>query len=127
VLPAGSRLRRREDFVVALRAGRRGSGRAPGSGEALLVTHLRIDRSGSLEPQVGFVVSKAVGNAVTRNRVRRRLRHAVATRLDALPEGSRTVVRVLPGAATAGYAALRAALDQALDRSLRAGQRTGSS
>jgi ribonuclease P protein component len=127
VLPAGSRLRRREDFVVTLRAGRRGSGGSPGSGEALLVTHLRADPSGPRAPQVGFVVSKAVGNAVTRNRVRRRLRHAAAARLDALPEGSRTVVRVLPGAATAGAAALRAALDQALDRSLRAGPRTGSS
>lgn len=28
-------------------------------------------------PRVGFIVSKRTGNAVTRNRIRRRLRHAV--------------------------------------------------
>jgi len=48
---------------------------------------------------VGFVVSKAVGNAVTRNRVKRRLRHLVVPLLA----GSRdveVVVRALPAAAT---------------------------
>ena len=125
MLAAAQRLRRSNDFAAAVRGGRR-------AGRGTVVVHVLLDepvQTGSSDSpaRAGFVVSKAVGNAVTRNRVRRRLRHAVATRLDALPEGSRTVVRVLPGAATAGYAALRAALDQALDRSLRAGQRTGSS
>ncbi len=47
---------------------------------------------------VGFVVSKRVGNAVTRNRVKRQLRHLVRANLDAL--GSRwIVVRALPKAA----------------------------
>ncbi len=39
---------------------------------------------------VGFVVSKRVGNAVTRNRVKRQLRHLVRANLDAL--GSRWIV-----------------------------------
>ena len=50
--------------------------------------------------QVGFVVSKAVGNAVTRNRVKRRLRHLVAARLDAVPAYAQLVVRALPAAAS---------------------------
>jgi ribonuclease P protein component len=72
--------------------------------------------SGSTSPQVGFVVSRAVGNAVVRNRVRRRLRHLVRDRLDRLPDGTRLVVRVLPAAAVATSDQLGRALDRALDR-----------
>ena len=50
--------------------------------------------------QVGFVVSKAVGNAVTRNRVKRRLRHLVSAQLPSTPGGVQLVVRALPAAAT---------------------------
>ncbi len=50
--------------------------------------------------QVGFVVSKAIGNAVTRNRVKRRLRHLVALRLDGVPVNAQIVVRALPAAAS---------------------------
>jgi ribonuclease P protein component len=115
VLPAGSRLRRRADFTSTLRQARgvRGAG--------LVVAHVDTspaDRSGPGvppgAPQVGFVVSRAVGPAVTRNRVRRRLRHLVAGQLDRLPPGSRVVVRALPASATASFAALDAALQRAL-------------
>lgn len=70
-------------------------------------------------PRVGFVVSRAVGAAVVRNRVRRRLRHLVAEQLDRIPPGSRVVVRALPGSAVATYDQLGAALGSALDRALR--------
>ena len=49
---------------------------------------------------VGFVVSGAVGNAVTRNRVKRRLRHLAAAQLPDTPAGVDLVVRALPRAAT---------------------------
>ena len=57
------------------------------------------------QSRVGFVVSKAVGGAVVRNRVKRRLRHLVAAELAGTTGSSGdashdVVVRALPGAAT---------------------------
>jgi len=69
-----------------------------------------------LAPRVGFVVSKAVGNAVVRNLVRRRLRHLVRERLPDLPISSVLVIRALPGSATATYSELSSDLDRALSR-----------
>jgi ribonuclease P protein component len=114
VLPAGTRLQRREEFLVALRRGRRAGGGRPG----LLVAHLSVPPTPTPtgSAKVGFVVSRTVGPAVVRNRVRRRLRHLVADRLGLLPPGGRLVVRALPPAANATYAELGAALDEALDR-----------
>ncbi|MCW2820166.1 MAG: ribonuclease protein component [Marmoricola sp.] len=66
--------------------------------------------------RVGFVVSKAVGNAVVRNRVKRRLRHLTLDRLPRLPSGARVVVRALPPAAGSAYADLGADLDRCLAR-----------
>jgi ribonuclease P protein component len=65
---------------------------------------------------VGFVVSRAVGGAVVRNRVKRRLRHLAAARLHRLPPGARVVVRALPRSATATGRQLEADLDGALGR-----------
>jgi ribonuclease P protein component len=59
-------------------------------------------------------VGKRVGNAVTRNLVKRRLREHLRNQLPALPEGSLVVVRALPGAGAADHPALGRALDGAL-------------
>ena len=72
--------------------------------------------AGGPTAQVGFVVSRAVGGAVVRNRVRRRLRHLVRERLARLPAASVVVVRALPAAADASYDELRADLGRCLDR-----------
>ena len=75
--------------------------------------------SGPTTPQVGFVVSRAVGNAVVRNRVRRRLRHLVRDRLGDVPGGAVLVVRALPDSAGASSDELRADLARCLERVLR--------
>lgn len=99
---------RAADFEQAVRRGVR-------SGRDTLVVHLTTqtdhDASG---PVVGFVVSKAVGNAVTRNLVKRRLRNLVRDRLGELPEGTDIVVRALPASASCAYARLGNDLDSAL-------------
>lgn len=85
-----------------------------------MVVHLWVDPEAEPGPvQVGFTVSKAVGNAVTRNRVKRRLRHLTREHLPALeelPGRAVLVVRALPAAAEASYAALGADLGRTLDR-----------
>lgn len=50
--------------------------------------------------RIGLVVSGAVGNAVTRNRVKRRLRHLAAAHVADAPAGIGIVVRALPRAVT---------------------------
>jgi len=105
-------MRRRSDFTAAMRGGRR-------AGRQLLSAHL-LCQAGHDEPaRVGFVVSRAVGGAVVRNRVRRRLRHLARGYLGSLPEGSLLVVRANPRAATARQADLAAELDLVIGALLR--------
>ena len=69
--PAGKtpgRLLKRADFL-AVRGGEKRRGR-------LFLVEV-LDRGDDLAPRVGYTVTKKVGNAVVRNRVRRRLREAV--------------------------------------------------
>ncbi len=67
--------------------------------------------------RVGFVVSKAVGNAVVRNRVQRRLRHLLRAELETLPASAILVVRALPAAADASSGDLAGDLARCLARS----------
>ncbi|RZS37596.1 ribonuclease P protein component [Herbihabitans rhizosphaerae] len=62
------------------------------------------------------MVSKAVGNAVVRHRVSRRLRHLMRDRLGTLPAGAALVVRALPPSATASSRQLGKDIDAALRR-----------
>jgi ribonuclease P protein component len=118
VLAAGQRLRRSGEFAAAIRGGRR-------AGRGSVVVHLALPTADAppttalptveLPPaRAGFVVSRAVGGAVDRNTVRRRLRHLVRERLPELPPGATLVVRALPGAAHVPYSQLRMDLGGAL-------------
>ena len=137
VLPARARLRRRQEFseVVARSSG------AVRVARGSLVAHVDVPdhegapadlpdadqcdpaalRSAAASPpvRIGFVVSRAVGGAVVRNSVRRRLRHLAAERLDRLPPGARVVVRALPAAAGASALRLGSDLDAALTEAQR--------
>ncbi len=66
------RLKRRTDFRAAAKGAR-----APGTAFVLQARKRDDIASGEGPVRVGFTVSKQVGNAVERNRVRRRLREVV--------------------------------------------------
>lgn len=112
MLPSESRMRHRADFTLAVRRGDR-------AGRLNLTGHLLTRRQCGEPARVGFVVSRAVGTAVVRNRVRRRLRVLVRGYLGALPAGSLLVVRANPPAAAAHQADLAADLELVMSRLLR--------
>jgi ribonuclease P protein component len=102
VLPARHRLRGSADFDEVFQ-GARGAGGSR-SGSRLIVVHANstVARAGQ-PPRVGLVVSKAVGNAVVRNRTKRVLRALMSARIGQLPDGVDVVIRAktdLPGAPT---------------------------
>ena len=66
--------------------------------------------------RVGFVVSKAVGPAVVRNRVKRRLRHIAREIITDLPGSAVLVVRASPAAAAATYQELSSDLGRCVQR-----------
>jgi ribonuclease P protein component len=118
VLDRQHRLTSSAGFTGAVRSGRR-------SGSRTLVVHLhrgdpasRAHGVAGPAPQAGLVVSRAVGNAVVRNRTKRRLRHLLRDRLDALPAGAVLVVRALPAAGDASAVDLGRDLDRGLRRVL---------
>jgi ribonuclease P protein component len=69
----------------------------------------------SAPARAGVAVSKAVGIAVVRNQVKRRLRAGLHDLGKDLP-GGRIVVRALPPAAAADFAQLRGDLKYCLNR-----------
>ncbi len=111
MLPAEHRLRRSQEFRRTVRRGARG-------GRPLVVVHVAAGPEAAAPALAGFVVSGAVGGAVARNLVRRRLRHLMRDRIGRVPAGSRVVVRAQPGSAEATSHALAADLDAALAQAL---------
>jgi ribonuclease P protein component len=108
-------MRHGTEFTLAVRTGTR-------AGRPTVVGHLlvRADGLGEAEPaRVGFVVSRAVGPAVTRNKVKRRLRELMRGYLHSLPGGSLLVVRANAAAAHASHPDLAADLDSVISRLLR--------
>ncbi len=97
--PKARRLKRRPSFLAAQRTGRRAH-----------TPHLTFVVAPNPAPgasRVGLTVSKQVGNAVERNRVKRCLREAFRREAGAwLPEGAALVVIARPGAAALGAEAL---------------------
>lgn len=113
MLPAAQRLRRSEDFARSVRLGIK-------AGSAPIVGHLWTPLSPGADPgQVGLVVSRAVGCAVVRNRVKRRLRAILAPLVPQLPLDALVVVRALPAAGDASFIELQRATTSVVGRLVR--------
>lgn len=70
-------------------------------------------------PRVAFAISRHLGSAVRRNRLRRQLRAILRTEPDVMLEPGDYVIRLYAPAASATYADLHAALRAALERASR--------
>ena len=79
--------------------------------------HIRLDVVEPASPRIGLIVSKSVGNAVTRHAVSRRLRAACSVALADVDVASTIVIRALPSSATAPTDILRQQLSSAFARS----------
>ena len=99
------RLKQYQDFAAVYRQGKQYR-------DKLLV--LRTLRTGSDESRVGFTAGRAVGNAVARNRVKRRLRAAV--QLLYIDGGWDIVFNARQSANGADYQQLRSSVEQLMKR-----------
>ncbi len=88
MLSAQNRLRSSKDFARVTKTGHRAT-------TASLVLYLKNDQSFQLEPQIGLIVSKAIGGSVIRHSVARKLRHASRNLLPLMPQHSQLVIRVI--------------------------------
>lgn len=101
MLPAPLKLASSRDFRRTMRGGSR-------AGSRTLVVHLRARTETAIlgGPRFGLVVSKQVGNAVTRHAVSRKLRAIARAHAQALPRECDVVIRALPASAHATSAEL---------------------
>ena len=90
------RLSRSADFDAVYRRGRSASSR-----HLVVYAFSRDPGAQASEPRVGLTVSRKVGGAVERNRVKRLLREAVARVLPGLAAGVDLVIVARPGLAEA--------------------------
>ncbi len=108
MLPRGNRITRGWDYRSIVRGGSRCAG--PNTVTYVVATAERRPA------RFGFIVSKQVGNAVTRNTVRRRLKAVCAGVLPDVREGADVVIRALPSASAADFAQLREEVIRCLNR-----------
>jgi len=112
--PGRARLSRSADFDRVFRHGRSHAGRE-------LVLYV-FPRSEEGPPRLGLSVSRKVGGAVERNRVKRLLREAFAVESSKLPEGTDVVVVARPDAKglaeREGMEGIRRALAGVIDRAV---------
>jgi ribonuclease P protein component len=101
------RLVRGSDFIRVRKQGRSWS-------HPLLA--LAVNPNELATSRFGFVVSKRVGGAVVRNRVKRRMREVVRHRLGEIPAGWDVVLIARAPIAEARFAAIEAAVAQLLAR-----------
>jgi ribonuclease P protein component len=103
--PKSLRLRSRREFLIVQDTGVKVSADCV---IALVKPKGQLDS----ETRVGLTVSSKVGNAVVRNRVRRKLREIVRTRRSELPRGLDMVLIARSSAATAQWPVLVRAFER---------------
>jgi ribonuclease P protein component len=106
VLAKANRIVHGGDFRRIVRTGRRAGG-------PLAVVH-RAQPEAAVA-RFGFIVSKQVGNAVVRNRVKRRLSEIVREQLPHI-DATDIVIRALPAAGKADFATLKAGIVPLLEQ-----------
>jgi ribonuclease P protein component len=109
------RLRKRQDFL-ALRKAKRISGPA-----FALVAGKRLQAEAGEAARFGITVTRQTGNAVQRNRIRRRLRQAILAAGDLALAQFDYVLIARPAALTLPFADLVAQLRSGLDRAAGSG------
>ncbi|MHA3685433.1 ribonuclease P protein component [Leucobacter sp. HY1910] len=122
------RITRGEDYRRTVRTGRRVGG-------AYCITHAvfsapdtSVAQGGTSTPaRFGFIISKAVGNAVTRNLIRRRFKTIVERQLASGIAGVDIVFRVFPKVTEASFEELEAEVTRALARVTRDRERAARS
>lgn len=93
MLPAANRLRTSKEFELVTKTGERVTSLSLVLYFKLIDKNL-IDNKGA-EPRFGLIVNSSVGGSVTRHRVSRQLRHAIAPHLANFPKNTNLVIRVL--------------------------------
>lgn len=114
MLPAKQRLCKNDQFRRIYQRGR-----SYPSDIAVLHVMRRVGEAAADCPnrRIGFVVSKKQGDAVTRNRIKRRLREAVRAQLSDLREGPYDLILVgRTQARTADWLQIRTALQELFQR-----------
>ncbi|MBU9762993.1 ribonuclease P protein component [Mycobacterium sp. TNTM28] len=109
MLPARYRMRRSAEFSATVSRGVRAV-------QPDVVVHALHEGTDATGPRVGLIVSKAVGNAVERHRVSRRLRHAARVVVPKLDATDLVVIRARAGSAEAPSVRLEQQLQRALER-----------
>ena len=104
-----NRLVSADDYRAVLR---RGSRRAAGN------TVVSVVRTPEGSPaRFGFIVTRKVGNAVKRNRVRRRMKAVAWDLVNGGLTGTDVVIRALPASVKADWVTLHSEITEALERS----------
>ncbi|MGA1627374.1 MAG: ribonuclease P protein component [Aquiluna sp.] len=106
LLPRENRLRSSREIREVVSAGKR-------VGNSSATLHFLPSETS----QFAIIVSKAVGSAVERNLVKRRIRSILAS-LEAGPLNIKAAVRVKPGVAAASYQTLAADITDLIERAV---------
>jgi ribonuclease P protein component len=81
-------MRRAQDFSLTTKTGHRASSN-------VIVLYFLNHENFPADVQIGLIINKSIGGSVTRHRIARQLRHAMAGHLSKLQPHSQIVIRVV--------------------------------